>query len=190
MIFPTVLSFYATLTAHVGCCFCFAFSFQQLVYSLHCTHLSFSPGINDKRFFFPVIIFPLAATKDTSYILPVAACTLVLHRLIVVCLFFLLFANFFGSCIIEPTWHSFFLPNSAFFFHLCDNCSPDARFIVVLTDARFIVVLCHLHLLFLPDWPLQTSLFCFCDCHLPANYYLSTSPHFCHLWACMNIAFS
>jgi len=148
MIFPTVLLFYTT--PHMwDVVFVLLFSFQQLVYSPHHTHLSFFPGINDKRFFFPVIVFH-PGIEDTRYILPKAACVLVLHRLIVVCLFFLLFANFFGSCVVEPTQHSFYLPNLAFFFHLCHN-SPDTRFIAVLTDARFIVVLCHLLPLFLPD---------------------------------------
>jgi len=155
--------------------FC-SFLFSSLCIA-HTAHVYFSPGINDKKVPFSCYHFS-PGIEDARYILPVAACMLVLHRLIVVCLFFLLFANFFGSCVIEPTQRSFYLPNSAFLFHLCHNCSPDTRFIVVLTNARFIVVLCHLHPLFLPDWPPQTSLFCFCHCRLPANDYLSTSPIF------------
>jgi len=37
---------------------------------------------------------------------PFATCTVVLHRLIIVCLFFLLFV-IFGSCDVEPTQHIF-----------------------------------------------------------------------------------
>jgi len=171
-----------------------SFLFRNLC-SPCCIPLLFSPGINDARFSFPFIIFTLVSTIQGLFFLLQVAWWCCTGWLLFVC--FSCCLLFFGSCAVEPNQHSFCLPNSAFFFHFCQICSPltNERFIVVLSDARFIVIFCHLH-------RLAQLLFCFfiTNCHKPlfcfaivALWPMIIVHHpllcFCCLQTCMNIDF-